>query len=240
MSRCYDDLVALTRFVTWDLHERSSGALRRSLPENTDFVGVYQVAVQAAAAASSEGNPTIASKKQSEGTVESQVSVVQSNDAQERDYYNLLQLMEEVACSRDANRTTVLVGGLVSHIVAQWRESFGRAVTTKYNCFFLMPFIEDFHRFMRQELQKVYEGEEDLGNVFDLVSARKALSQRCNDLRNECEANKRLRDKFDMVAKLMQKRQQQDTLATAMGEPREVESVIGGPSNRNRGRRGGI
>ena len=38
----------------------------------------------------------------------------------------------------------------------------------------------------------------------------KALSQRCEDLKNECEANRRLRDKFDMVAKMMQKRQQRE------------------------------
>ena len=39
-----------------------------------------------------------------------------------------------------------------------------------------MPFIEDIHRFMRQELQKVYEGEDDLGNVFDLFSAQSIKS----------------------------------------------------------------
>ena len=31
MRRCRDDLTALTRFVTWDLHERSSGALRKTV-----------------------------------------------------------------------------------------------------------------------------------------------------------------------------------------------------------------
>ncbi|CAM9399479.1 unnamed protein product, partial [Discosporangium mesarthrocarpum] len=31
LKRCRDDLKALTRFVTWDLHERSAGALQRSL-----------------------------------------------------------------------------------------------------------------------------------------------------------------------------------------------------------------
>jgi len=238
-SRCHDDLVALTRFVTWDLHERSSGALRRALPEQTDFVGVYQVAVQAATAANHGDAHTSSTKKHHGDTTSSsttttdpsQLSLVESEEAQERDYYNLLQLMEEAACSRSANRTTVLVGELVQHIVAQWRESFGRAVTTKYNCFFLMPFMEDIHRFMRLELQKVYEGEEDLGNVFDLVSARKALRQRCEDLRNECEANRRLRDKFDMVAKMMQKRQQREALAADMSEGKEVESVLGSSFN---------
>lgn len=45
LSRCRDDLTALTRFVTWDLHERSAGALRRSLP-NSSMVQIYSLAVR--------------------------------------------------------------------------------------------------------------------------------------------------------------------------------------------------
>ncbi|CAM9892263.1 unnamed protein product, partial [Laminaria digitata] len=44
LSRCRDDLTALTRFVTWDLHERSAGALRRSLPDSS-MVQIYSLAV---------------------------------------------------------------------------------------------------------------------------------------------------------------------------------------------------
>jgi len=236
MSRCHDDLAALTRFVTWDLHERSSGALRRSLPEHTDFVGVYQVAVEAAAAASRGGDSTSTARKNDDATIESQLSLV-DDDSRDRDYYNLLQLMEEAACSRDANRTTILVSGLVQHIVSQWREAFGRSVTTKYNCFFLMPFVEDFHRYMRHELQKVYEGEEDLSNVFDLGSARKALRQRCDDLRNECEANTKLRGKFDMVSKMMRKRQDQEALAEAISQNNDTTEVLPGSFTRKKGQK---
>merc|ERR1712127_106561 len=84
MARCHDDLVSLTRFVTWDLHERSSGALRRALPEQTDVVGVYRVAVQAAAAASGNTESNSSTKRHSETSTESQVSLVESG-AQERD-----------------------------------------------------------------------------------------------------------------------------------------------------------
>ncbi|CAN0180801.1 unnamed protein product, partial [Ectocarpus fasciculatus] len=44
LARCRDDLTALTRFVTWDLHERSAGALRRSLPDSS-MVHIYSLAV---------------------------------------------------------------------------------------------------------------------------------------------------------------------------------------------------
>lgn len=44
LTRCRDDLTTLTRFVTWDLHERSAGALRRSLPDSS-MVQIYSLAV---------------------------------------------------------------------------------------------------------------------------------------------------------------------------------------------------
>jgi hypothetical protein len=110
--------------------------------------------------------------------------------------------MEEATCSRDANRTNMLVGGLVQYIVAQWRETFCRTVTTKVNCYFMLPFVDEFHRFLRRELQKLYDGE-DLGDVFDLTAARRALQQQRQDLINECAANKRLQEKFEFCAHMM-------------------------------------
>lgn len=138
--------------------------------------------------------------------------------ADDRDYYNLLQLMEETVLHRDANRTTILVSGLVQHIVGQWRETFGNSVTTKFNCFFLMPFVDEFHRYLRTELQHVYDSTSgtaasssaaaaEMSEVFDLSAARKALGQRVEDLREECEANRMLRQKFDQVYKMMQSSQ---------------------------------
>ena len=59
MRRCKDDLHALTKFVTWDLRERSSGALRRSLPDSTDIVQVYQVALAASDESFASGKFTV-------------------------------------------------------------------------------------------------------------------------------------------------------------------------------------
>jgi hypothetical protein len=130
----------------------------------------------------------------------------------------LLQLIEEAACSRDANRTNMVVGGLVQHIVSQWRETFAKSVTTKFNCYFLLPFVDEFHRYLRQELQKVYEGEGDnICEVFDLTAARRALNQHRQDLLNECSANRRLQEKFEGVSRMM--REQQDK-AKSDGKPR--------------------
>jgi len=215
MMRCEDDLTALTKFVTWDLHERSSGALRRSLPDQTDMVAVYQVAVKAAEKGKTKKgeNSTTDSgsgnKSLSKVNPES-LSPIDARDAPaEADYYNLLQLMEEAACSRDATRTNMVVGGLVQHIVSQWRETFARSVTTKFNCYFLMPFVNDFHKQLQKELWKVYEGGgENICEVFDLTAARRLLEQRREDLMNECAANEKLQQKFDMVSKMMRDQQE--------------------------------
>jgi hypothetical protein len=197
-------LISITRYVTWNLDERSSGALRRSLPDKTDLVAVYQVAVQASK--KGEGNKETGSLTRSQQ--QALAPIPDERRSEDRDYFNLLQLMEEAVCSRDANRTNLVVGGLVQHIVSQWREQFCRTVTTKFNCYFMLPFVDDFHKFMRKELQKVYEGEGDLYDVFDLNSARYALEQNRQELINECGANKRLQEKFDAVARMMRSQHQ--------------------------------
>lgn len=213
MSRCYDDLTALTRFVTWDMHERSSGALKRSLPDQSEIVAIYQVAVKAAESGSTEGKEPIEDqdKPQTKTVLKRKADEVEtlSNSQQiDRDYANLIQLMEEAVCSRNTGRTNMVVGGLVQHIVSQWRDTFARSVTTKFNCYFLLPFVDDFHKYLRQELQKVYDGEgETLSDVFDLIAARKALQQRRQDLIAECNANTQLQERFEMVSRMMREQQ---------------------------------
>ena len=101
----------------------------------------------------------------------------------------------------------MVVCGLVQHIVAQWRESFCRTVTMKFNCYFMLPFVDEFHRFLRNELQKVYDGE-DLNDVFDLAAARRSLQQQRQELQKECEANKKLQEKFEGCARMMRKQQE--------------------------------
>ena len=216
MSKCMDELVSVTRYVTWNLDERSAGALQRSLPDQTDLVAIYQVAVQASKKGGNPGKEEPVQAATSDGTMArtSQQGALKPND--DRDYFNLLQLMEEAMCSRDANRTTLVVSGLVQHIVSQWRATFGRGVTTKFNCYFMLPFMEDFHKFMRNELRKVYEGEGDnLCEVFDLAAARRALQVHREELVNECVVNKRLQDKFATLARMM--REKKEPMKPAFG-----------------------
>ena len=79
----------------------------------------------------------------------------------EKDYYNLLAAYGRGGLLSRRQQNQSCRRGLVQHIVAQWRETFGRSVTTKFNCFFLLPFVDEFHRYLRKVLQKVYDGEGD-------------------------------------------------------------------------------
>jgi len=119
-------------------------------------------------------------------------------DAYARDTQNLIQLLQEAACSRDAKRTTTVIGGLVQHIVGQWRDVFATTVKTKTNCFFLMPFQEDFPRYLRKELQKAYDG--DMSSLFDIEQTRKDLIRQRDNLINECEDTKKSIKKFEEVS----------------------------------------
>uniref|UniRef100_A0A7S1BLX2 Dynamin-type G domain-containing protein n=1 Tax=Corethron hystrix TaxID=216773 RepID=A0A7S1BLX2_9STRA len=220
MDKCHDDLVALTRFVTWDIQERSGGALQRSLPEQTDIFSVYKVAV-AASSLSDTSDGTAGNKNSRPSSLRSSSSrggagalAVRPEDthssqragpisrARDRDYSDLLQLMEEIAGGRDANRTALVVGGLVQHIVVGWRESFGKSVSTKFNCFFLLPFVDDFQAYLREELRRAHETN-TIGDLFDVGEARRRLQVRRDDLLNECAANRKLQKKFESVLRMV-------------------------------------
>jgi hypothetical protein len=225
MEKCRDDLNSITRYVAWNLDQRGSGALTRALPDQTNLFAVYQVAMKNADKQQQKlvENSNNQNKKKGRGknsdsgtltpinsNTNAQISPVQQGaGALERDYHNLIQIMEEAAASRTGNRTNVVVGGLVQFIVSNWRDQFCRATITKFNCYFMLPFVDDFHRFLRNELQKIYAeggaGDNGLTDVFDLSSARRALELHRDELIAECMANKQLQDKFRVCSRMMRK-----------------------------------
>ena len=60
-----------------------------------------------------------------------------------------------------------------------------------------MPFVDDFPHYVREQLDKVYDG--DLSHVFDIREAREALQSRREELIAEVNANQRLQLKFDQT-----------------------------------------
>jgi hypothetical protein len=104
--------------------------------------------------------------------------------------------------------------------VSNWREQFCKAVTTKYNCYYMLPFVDQFHRFIRTELQKVYAGDgNDLTDVFDLAAVRRNLQKHREDLLNECMANKRIQEKFRMCSQQIRPQEGNPTSSPSAFEP---------------------
>ena len=172
LSKCRDDLKGMTRFVTWDTDGKGgSSALYRSLPTPKRMVEIYSVAVEKKTGSTKGPAPKDANNRKNggrksadaiveewsgaaaeEGAIRSQPAnsqiVSHSDDAQVSDYYDLLQLTEEMLAGRNANRTNTVVTALVQYIIRSWRDHYARTVAMKFNCFFLMPFLDDFPAFL--------------------------------------------------------------------------------------------
>lgn len=125
------------------------------------------------------------------------------------DHYELLQLTEEMLAGRDANRTSTVISALVQFIVKSWQDHFAKTVAMKFNCFFLLPFIDEFPQYLRDELDKIYDSGGDpkavpgFNSLFDVAEARTALMERRNELASECEANAKLQTRYGVVLSLV-------------------------------------
>ena len=151
------------------------------------------------AAASHHHNSAAASGSSSVSVDASQVVPVH-DAAQSNDYFDLLQLTEEMLAGRNAGRTSTVVTALVQYIIRSWRDHYARTVAMKFNCFYLMPFLDEFPAYLRQELDELYSDEDsDVGEMFDIQEARNALQARRTELEAECAANSKLQRRFDMI-----------------------------------------
>merc|ERR1711871_757068 len=228
LSKCRDDMGGMTRFVTWDVDgQGGSPALYKSLPTPKKMVEIYSVAVDNNSGDGSGSGKDSSSSSSKRGRKEhiadkvtdewaaasgSSVSVdsvaahgqiVSSqfgqDDAQASDYFDLLQLTEEMLAGRNAGRTNTVVTALVQYIIRSWRDHYARTVAMKFNCFFLMPFLDEFPAYLRKELDDIYSEDSDVGEMFDIQEARNALQQRRTELEAECAANSKLQRRFDMI-----------------------------------------
>jgi len=196
LVRSRDDLKALTRFVMWDLHERSSDSVRRTLPDSHS-VQIYALAVE-------HGRSYSGRRKENPENVLDQWEAANmggisgsSHMADRRELMSLARLMEDAALSRtNSDKTGAIVSALVRHIMTSWRENFSKNVAMKFNCFFLMPFVDSFPFYLRSELEKVYSEE---GELFDLKEAREELIKRREELINECKSCHQIQGKFDLI-----------------------------------------
>lgn len=142
-------------------------------------------------------NMVVSSRDTSSCGTSTMTRVLRDDDTQMSDYYDLMQLTEEMLTVKESNRTAVVVTALVQHISRSWRNHFAKVVSMKFNCFFLLPFVDDFPFYLRTELDKLYDS--GVGEMFDIVEARQALQAKRAELLAECDANSKLQRRFDQI-----------------------------------------
>jgi len=211
VARCRDDLEAMTRFVTWDLASSSdaTSSMAAALEPTPDLA--QNVQADMAAARSALDNPRSSSKKskarrwfsaRDESAVEAAI-VDDWRDAfgEQNDNVDVLKqtLATPIGSLSPVTPPHEVVGSLVRRIAAAWREHFARTVAVKFNCFFLMPFVDDFPLYLREHLDDEVNSSEGCPDLFDVARARAALEKRRDDLANELAANAKLCDTFDEI-----------------------------------------
>jgi len=215
MSRCHDDITALTRFITWDMKDSAGPSmLTRSLPDETDAVGIYKVAVESAnkgadkETTKKKNDKGRRQKKNNSDKEESQgKDLVTSNSSTDaistEEYTDLVHLMEEqysgMSTRNDSDRTDTLISHLVQHIVSQWRTNFCKSTIQKLNCYFLMPFLDEFSKYLRLQLDNV-----NMDQFLELSYMKNKLVKKREDLLRESEQNKILQEKFSNLQKTME------------------------------------
>lgn len=110
----------------------------------------------------------------------------------------ILQFMDDLLLSRVVTPSSMaVVSSLVDHIVDAWRMHFAKVVELKFNCFFLMPVVEEFPRFCREKLDRLYTG--DLNEVFNVAEAQAALDRRRDELLQERRRVEKLQEMFNAI-----------------------------------------
>ena len=106
----------------------------------------------------------------------------------------LINALSNVPRLTDTDKTSAVINALVSHLSYKWRSNFARQVATKFNCFFLLSFMEEFNEYLRLELDKVYSGTSTLitagnsvGSLFDLREMSSKLEEAERELERELD-----------------------------------------------------
>lgn len=172
-EKCHADLKSTTQFVTWSLHSGNKEGLRSVLsPHENDH------------------HDSREEKRRSGGEL---VPTEKSLKA-----CKLTDLVENTLWNRTMKSVTVdIVDMLVRQIFHGIRTHIVQAVELKFNCFFLMPLINDFNSFLRNEMEDAFDIS--LDSVFDVKSVRVALEQRRHKLESELEQMERIQSKFASI-----------------------------------------
>ena len=111
---------------------------------------------------------------------------------------DVISLMDNTLWNRQMKDVTLdVVDLLVRQIYTGIRGYVVQSVELKFNCFFLMPLMNEFAGFLRQEMEVQFE--DNLDSVFDVRSVRVALEERQKKLEHELEQMEHIQEKFASI-----------------------------------------
>ena len=133
--------------------------------------------------------------------------------------------MDNTLWNRQMKDVTLdVVDLLVRQIYAGIRGYVVQSVELKFNCFFLMPLMNEFAGFLRQEMETQFE--DSLDSVFDVRSVRGALEERQRKLESELEQMERIQEKFASIHNQLELRAQGSPATAAAAN--EARAANGG------------
>ena len=170
--KCHEDLKSTTAFVTWSLHAGNKSGLRTVLAPHEHDVDARD------------------DKKRGNGEL-----VTTEKDLKR---CGLTDLVENTLWNRSMKSVTVdIVDMLVRQIFSGIRAHIVQSVELKFNCFFLMPLLNEFQTFLRTEMEDAFDIS--LDSVFDVKSVRQALETRRHKLETELEQMEHIQSKFASI-----------------------------------------
>lgn len=179
-EKCREDLFSTTNFVTWSLHSGNKSGLRSVLHPDArvDETSKY------GGGASSGGGVSSSSSRD--------LAKVSSKDQK------LMDLVENTLWNRNMKEVTLdVVDLLVRQIYSGIRTYVVQSVELKFNCFFLMPLLNDFSHHLRNEMEDAFDVNLDL--VFNVKTVRAALEERQQKLEAELEQMEHIQSKFASI-----------------------------------------
>ena len=178
-EKCRDDLVALTRFLSWDIVNGvqmnskaklkttgTNSALRSAEQEYAKLIarggggGSADDDVHNAKEIDDEGDLVGGVLSRGDGALHGGIVKLHVRSTAE-----LIQHMLDVAYrspgasgigGKSNEVLSSVIASLVQNLTWGWRNDFAKAVATKFNTFFLLSFHEELFAFLRSQLEAVY------------------------------------------------------------------------------------
>eukprot|EP00892_Ulva_mutabilis_P001680 jgi/Ulvmu1/11512/UM078_0001.1 len=176
-SKCKEDLVSTTRYITWSLHTRNGFGLKHIIGDVVHTGDENSPAMIAAPARGGGHNPR--------ASLHSNAILT----------HPITDVLDGTLWNRQLGGVSEdIVAALAQQLFAGIRDYLVQAVEMKFNCFFLMPVIDVFPVRLRAELESAYEA--DLDAVFDVAAAKRSLDRKRAELEQERLSWEKLQRKF--------------------------------------------